>query len=200
MHRNATLRGVSDGVRFDVRMIQVAHTSTRNTGSPSDRRACSAFNVYAEEQLILNANQSLVQEIAEEPPLAILAVLISGRFRVLCSRADSRCLAAGSGSRRATALQVRPEHVARTGSDSAPVAGRRGRDDQKRARSIPYRLPSIQALTELRGDCRVDFGGNVEQPHFPALFADPFGCNHSHGAVRGHLGLGTLKAATRAQR
>ncbi len=82
---NATLRGLLDGrsqVLLDVRMIQVAHTSTRNTGAQLPQ-SMSAFNVYAEEQSILNANQSLVQEIissglaSPNDPLAILAVLIA---------------------------------------------------------------------------------------------------------------------------
>ncbi len=82
---NATLRGLLDGrsqVLLDVRMIQVAHTSTRNTGAKLPQ-SMSAFNVYAEEQSILNANQSLVQEIissglaSPNDPLAILAVLIA---------------------------------------------------------------------------------------------------------------------------
>ena len=69
-------------VLLDVRMIQVAHTSTRNTGAQLPQ-SMSAFNVYAEEQSILNANQSLVQEIissglaSPNDPLAILAVLIA---------------------------------------------------------------------------------------------------------------------------
>ena len=62
---NATMRDLLDGrsqVLLDVRLIQVAHTSTRNTGAQLPQ-SMSAFNVYAEEQSILNANQSLVQQI-----------------------------------------------------------------------------------------------------------------------------------------
>ena len=81
---NATMRDLLDGrsqVLLDVRLIQVAHTSTRNTGAQLPQ-SISAFNVYAEEQSILNANQSLVQEIissglaSSKDPLAILAILI----------------------------------------------------------------------------------------------------------------------------
>jgi Flp pilus assembly secretin CpaC len=69
-------------VLLDVRLIQVAHTSTRNTGAQLPQ-TMTAFNVYAEEQSILNANQSLVQEIissglaSANDPLAILAILIA---------------------------------------------------------------------------------------------------------------------------
>lgn len=82
---NATMRSLLDGrseVLLDVRMIQVAHTSNRNTGtqfSPS----ITAFNVYAEEESLLSQNASLVQEIissglaSANNPLAILGILIA---------------------------------------------------------------------------------------------------------------------------
>jgi hypothetical protein len=82
---NATMRDLLNGrsqVLLDVRLIQVAHTSTRNTGAQLPQ-TMTAFNVYAEEQSILNANQSLVQEIissglaSANDPLAILAILIA---------------------------------------------------------------------------------------------------------------------------
>ncbi len=82
---NATMRDLLVGrsqVLLDVRLIQVAHTSTRNTGAQLPQ-SMSAFNVYAEEQSILNANQSLVQQIissglaSPNDPLAILAILIA---------------------------------------------------------------------------------------------------------------------------
>ncbi len=82
---NATMRSLLNGrseVLLDVRMIQVAHTSDRNTGtqfSPS----ITAFNVYAEEESLLSQNASLVQEIISSglapanDPLAILGILIA---------------------------------------------------------------------------------------------------------------------------
>ncbi len=82
---NATMRDLLDGrsqVLLDVRLIQVAHTSTRNTGAQLPQ-TMTAFNVYTEEQSILNANQSLVQQIissglaSPNDPLAILAILIA---------------------------------------------------------------------------------------------------------------------------
>ena len=82
---NATMRDLLDGrsqVLLDVRLIQVAHTSTRNTGVQLPQ-TMTAFNVYAEEQSILAANQSLVQQIissglaSANNPLAILAILIA---------------------------------------------------------------------------------------------------------------------------
>ena len=82
---NATIRGLVDGhsqVLLEVRLIQVAHMSTRNTGVQPPQQV-TAFNVYAEEQSILNANQSLVQQIissglaAPGDTLAILGILLA---------------------------------------------------------------------------------------------------------------------------
>jgi Flp pilus assembly secretin CpaC len=82
---NTTLRGLLDGrsqVMLDVRMIQVAHTRTLNTGVQPPQ-TMTAFNVYTEEQSILKANQSLVQQIissglaSANDPLAILGILIA---------------------------------------------------------------------------------------------------------------------------
>jgi general secretion pathway protein D len=82
---NATMRTLLDGrnqVVLDVRMIQVAHNLTRNTGVQPPQ-SIQGFNLYAEEQSILNANQSLVQQIissglasANDIP-AILAILLA---------------------------------------------------------------------------------------------------------------------------
>ena len=82
---NATMRELLDGrnqVMLEVRMIQLAHTSTRNTGVQPPQ-SMTAFNVYAEEQSILNANQSLVQQIissglaAPGDTLTILGILLA---------------------------------------------------------------------------------------------------------------------------
>jgi Flp pilus assembly secretin CpaC len=62
---NATLRELLEGqnqVLLEVRVIQLAHTAERNTGV-TQPQSISAFNVYTEEQSILNANQALVQQI-----------------------------------------------------------------------------------------------------------------------------------------
>jgi type II secretory pathway component GspD/PulD (secretin) len=82
---NATMSELLDGrsqVLLEVRMIQLAHTSTRNTGV-QPQQSISAFNVYAEEQSILNANSSTVAEIissglaSSTDTLAILGILIA---------------------------------------------------------------------------------------------------------------------------
>ncbi len=82
---NATLRELLDGrsqVMLEVRIIQLAHTSARNTGVQLPQQI-TAFNVYAEEQAILNANQALVQQIissglaAPGDTLAILGILLA---------------------------------------------------------------------------------------------------------------------------
>lgn len=82
---NATFRDLMDGrsqVLLEVRLVQLAHTSERNTGV-TPPQTVTAFNVYAEEQSILNANQSLVQQIvssglaAPGDTLAILGILLA---------------------------------------------------------------------------------------------------------------------------
>jgi hypothetical protein len=82
---NQTVRQIVDGhsqVMLEVRMIQIAHTNQRNTGVQPPQ-TMTAFNVYAEEQSILNANQSLVQQIissglaAPGDTLAILGILLA---------------------------------------------------------------------------------------------------------------------------
>lgn len=82
---NATLRDLLDGrsqVLLEVKMIQLAHSNVRNTGAQLPQQI-TAFNVYAEEQSILNANQALVQQIissglaAPGDTLAILGILLA---------------------------------------------------------------------------------------------------------------------------
>jgi general secretion pathway protein D len=82
---NTTMRSLLDGrnqVMLNVRLIQLAHTSTRNTGVQPPQ-TFSAINVYSEEQSILNANQSLVQQIISSglaspgDTLAILGILLA---------------------------------------------------------------------------------------------------------------------------
>ena len=82
---NETLRQLLDGrsqVLLDVRLIQLAHTNSQNTGVQPPQQI-TAFNVYAEELAILNQNQALVQQIissglaAPGDTLAILAILLA---------------------------------------------------------------------------------------------------------------------------
>lgn len=82
---NRTLRSLQDGrsqVVLDVRLVELAHTFDRNTGAMLPQQF-TAFNVYAEEQAILNANQALVQQIissglaAPGDTLAILGILLA---------------------------------------------------------------------------------------------------------------------------
>jgi Flp pilus assembly secretin CpaC len=85
---NTTLKSLLDGrsqVLLDVRLIQVVHTGARNTGVQLPQ-TMTAFNVYAEEQSLLNQNASLVQQIissglaSANDPLAILGILLSSGF------------------------------------------------------------------------------------------------------------------------
>jgi len=82
---NATIQDLIAGhnqVMLDVRLIQLAHNSGRDTGIQPPQQL-TAFNVYAEEQSILNANQALVQQIissglaAPGDTLAILGILLA---------------------------------------------------------------------------------------------------------------------------
>ena len=82
---NATFDSLMDGrsqVLLDVKLIQLAHNNQRNTGVTLPQQV-TAFNIYAEEQSILNANAALVQQIisaglaAPGDTLAILAILLA---------------------------------------------------------------------------------------------------------------------------
>jgi general secretion pathway protein D len=82
---NATMRALLDGrsqVLLDVRVIQLAHNRTRNTGI-QPMQSVSAYNLYTEEQSILNDNSALVQEIissglaSASDYLTIIGILIA---------------------------------------------------------------------------------------------------------------------------
>ncbi len=82
---DATMRDLLDGrnqVLLDVRMVQLSKTSGRTTGAQLPQQV-TAFNAFAEEQSILNANQSLVQQIISSglaspgDTLAILGILLA---------------------------------------------------------------------------------------------------------------------------
>lgn len=82
---NQTIQGLLEGhnqIMLEVTLIQLAHTSSKNTGVQPPQ-SISAFNVYAEEQSILNSNQALVQQIissglaAPGDTLAILGILLA---------------------------------------------------------------------------------------------------------------------------
>ena len=82
---NSTLQELLDGrsqVLLEVRLIQIAHINLRSTGVIPPQQI-TVFNVYSEEQAILNANQALVDQIiasglaAPGDTLAILAILLA---------------------------------------------------------------------------------------------------------------------------
>ena len=82
---NATMRELLDGrnqVMLEVRLIQLAHSNTRNTGVQPPQ-SISAYNIYAQEQSILNANSSTVQQIissglaAPGDTITILGILLA---------------------------------------------------------------------------------------------------------------------------
>jgi Flp pilus assembly secretin CpaC len=82
---NRTMRTLLDGrnqVVLDIKLIQIAHNNSRNTGAQVPQTV-TAFNVYAEEQTILTQNAALVQQIISSglaspgDTLAILGILIA---------------------------------------------------------------------------------------------------------------------------
>ena len=82
---NATLAQLLDGrsqVVLDLRFIELGHSKEHNTGA-TPPQSIQAFNVYAEEQSILNSNATTVQEIinsglaSANDPLAIIAILVA---------------------------------------------------------------------------------------------------------------------------
>ena len=159
---NATMSELLDGadqVLLDVRLIQIAHTSSATPAS-SRRRALSAFNVYAEEQSILNANQSPGAadhllgpgcsrrhagdswHSAGLRPGVEFPVL--QRHRPVWRRADA--IRAGSGLGHG---QPEPEllRLARTGPDAIAPGRRRGRDTCASGTRYPIQTSSFSSLS-----------------------------------------------------
>ncbi|MGD0631368.1 MAG: hypothetical protein ABR987_18725 [Terracidiphilus sp.] len=175
---NATIRELIDGhsqVLLEVTLIQIAHISTRNTGVQLPQ-SFSAFNVYAEEQSILNANQSLVQQIissglaAPGDTLAILGILVaSGQvssslftsgFALFGGGITQSAFAPGSltanfdlnssDSRQLDHMLLRMADAAATGTDSAAATIKSGTryPIQTSSYSSPSSsLPNIPGLT-----------------------------------------------------
>jgi general secretion pathway protein D len=71
-----------DQVMLEARMIQLAHTNSRSTGAQLPQ-SMGLYNIYSEEQSILNANATTVAEIissglaSASEPLVILGILIA---------------------------------------------------------------------------------------------------------------------------
>jgi len=175
---NATIRELIDGhsqVLLEVTLIQLAHTSTRNTGVQLPQ-SISAFNVYAEEQSILNANQSLVQQIissglaAPGDTLAILGILIasgqvtsslfSSGFALFGGGITQSAFAPGSltanfdlnssDSRELDHMLLRMSDATATGTDSAAAtikSGTRYPIQTSSFSSLSGSLPNIPGLT-----------------------------------------------------
>jgi Flp pilus assembly secretin CpaC/tetratricopeptide (TPR) repeat protein len=175
---NTTIRELIDGhsqVLLEVSLIQIAHTSTRNTGVRPPQ-SVSAFNVYTEEQSILNANQSLVQQIissglaAPGDTLAILGILIasgqvssslfSGGFALFGGGITASALAPGtlnanfdlnsSDSRELDHMLLRMSDSAATGTDSASAtikSGTRYPIQTSSFSGLSGSLPNIPGLT-----------------------------------------------------
>jgi tetratricopeptide (TPR) repeat protein len=111
---NATFDSLMDGrsqVLLDVKLIQLAHINGRNTGVTLPQQV-TAFNLYAEEQSILNANAALVQQIissglaAPGDILTILGILIASG--AVSSPIFQNGLVVFGGGLTATGLTVSP--------------------------------------------------------------------------------------------
>ena len=111
---NATFDSLMDGrnqVLLDVKLIQLAHNNERNTGVTLPQQV-TAFNIYAEEQSILNANAALVQQIissglaAPGDILTILGILLASG--VVSSPIFQNGIVVFGGGLTATGLTVSP--------------------------------------------------------------------------------------------
>jgi len=111
---NATFDSLMDGrnqVLLDVKLIQLAHNNQRTTGVQLPQQV-TAFNIYAEEQSILNANAALVQQIissglaAPGDILTILGILLASG--VVSSPIFQNGIVVFGGGLTATGLTVSP--------------------------------------------------------------------------------------------
>jgi Flp pilus assembly secretin CpaC len=175
---NSTIRELIDGhsqVLLDVTLFQLAHTNSRTTGVQPPQ-SISAFNVYAEEQSLLNANQSLVQQIissglaAPGDTLAILGILIasgqvtsslfSNGFALFGGGITQSAFSPGSlaanfalnssDSRELDHMLLRLSDAAATGTDSAAAtikSGTRYPIQTSSFSSLSPNLPNIPGLT-----------------------------------------------------
>ena len=156
-------------------MIQLAHTSERNTGIQPPQ-TISAFNVYAEEQSILNANQALVQQIissglaAPGDTLAILGILLaSGQ---VSSSLFSNGIALFGGGLTQSALSPGRGHgepqpellgLARTGRHSVASGRRRAGTVQVRHALSHSDLLVLEPVGQRSQYSRADRRGSLRQ-------------------------------------
>ena len=191
------MRDLLDGrsqVLLDVRLIQVAHTSTRNTGAQLPQ-TITAFNVYAEEQSILNANQSLVQQIissglaSPNDPLAILAILIASGQVSSSLLSNGFALFGGGLTESALAPGTATLNLNLNTSDSRELdqIQLRLQDGEegtlKMGEKYPIQTSSYSSLSPSASEYSgTDGRGKLQQPVFAALVAQ-FGAQRPHGAV-----------------
>jgi len=111
---NRTMRVLLDGrnqVLLDVKLIQVAHTNSRNTGAQLPQ-SITGFNLYAEEQSILSQNAALVQQIISSglaspgDTLTILGILLASG--AVSSSLFENGLAAFGGGITSSAITPKP--------------------------------------------------------------------------------------------
>jgi general secretion pathway protein D len=199
-------------VLLQVRMIQLAHTNTRNTGIQPPQ-SITAFNVYTEEQSILNANavpgaadhllgpgrcqRSLWRFLAFCWPPA--------RYRAPCSPTALLCLAAESRNPR----WLPARSTANLNLNSS---------DSRELDQIQLRLGDGEAGTLRMGDalshpdlfllepvgqqfehCRANRRGNLQQPVIAALLAGSSSVPNVPQVEYQDLGL-TLKATPKVMR
>ena len=176
---NNTLGELIDGhsqVLLEVTLIQLAHTNELSTGVQPPQ-SVSAFNVYAQEQSLLNANQSLVQQIissglaAPGDTLAILGILIasgqvssslfSNGFALFGGGITSSALSPGtvtanlnlnsSDSKELDHMLLRMSDAASSGTDAASATVRSGTKYPIQTSSFSSLSPSVPNIPGLTG-------------------------------------------------
>jgi len=195
---NATMRELLDGqsqVLLDVRVIQLAHTNSRNTGAQLPQ-SMGVFNVAAEAESVFKANQSTIQQIISSglasPTdfMAILAILVASGSVSNSPLASGFATFGGSltNCTNGVFLQRRSDNIwivtghdhgqpesellrfARAGSDSVAAGRRRGHNPALRhALSHPdffFFEPGGQRIQHRWSDRR----GQLQQPVFAAGF------------------------------
>jgi len=174
---NATMSSLLDGrsqVMLDIRVIQLAHTSERNTGVQPPQ-SISAFNIYTEEQSILNANHHQLRPgrpRRHDGDSRHSAGLRSGlqfpvhqRHCAFWRRADAIRAVSGRGERKSESELL---GFARARSIAVAPGRRRGRDAAHR-HALSYPDLFVFELGEHCGEhTGTDGSGQFRQPLFAA--------------------------------
>ena len=196
---NTTMQDLMDGrsqVVLDVQLIQVAHTSSRNTGAQFPRVSRHS-TCMPEEQSLLNANQSLVQQIissglaSPNDPLAILGILLASGQVSNPLLSSGFALFGGGFTQSALAPGTTTLNLNLNTSDSRELDDiqLRLQDGQegnlKEGERYPIQTSSYSSLSlQPPRPCGFDRRRNLEQPS-SLLSSLHFDTQHPHGAISG---------------